>query len=112
MIKTKAGQLVVPGKNRHGAEVDLLQVSPFVVYNELPQFGIKFSRKHLLDLMRAGLFPAARQLSANRVAWLRSELLAYVESRPVSRASHAPEAVKPVSPPLKQRRDGTPLFSR
>ena len=33
---------------------------------------------------KAGRFPKRRQISPNRVAWLESEILAWMESRPVS----------------------------
>jgi predicted DNA-binding transcriptional regulator AlpA len=59
----------------------------FVTYAELRGLGVKFSRKHLLDMMRGGHFPQARQLSANRVAWLRAEVLEYLVTRPVARAA-------------------------
>jgi predicted DNA-binding transcriptional regulator AlpA len=59
----------------------------YVTYRELRRYGINFSRKHLLDLMRAGKFPQARQLSANRVAWLLAEILAHCLTRPVARAA-------------------------
>jgi predicted DNA-binding transcriptional regulator AlpA len=58
----------------------------YLTYPELAAFGVSFSRKHLLDLMRAGKFPQARQMSANRVAWLEAEIIGYLETRPVSRA--------------------------
>ncbi len=61
--------------------------SPLIVYDELKQYGIRFSRKHLLDLMRQGKFPAARQISRNRVAWIRAEVESYVDSLPVAYAA-------------------------
>ena len=33
---------------------------------------------------KAGRLPKRRQISPNRVAWLESEILAWMESRPVS----------------------------
>jgi prophage regulatory protein len=33
---------------------------------------------------KRGEFPKRRQISANRVAWLESEILSWMESRPVS----------------------------
>jgi predicted DNA-binding transcriptional regulator AlpA len=69
------------------------QIEPprYLTYPELRQYGVNYSRKHLIDLQRAGLFPQARQLSANRVGWVQSEIIAYLESRPVSRAALARE---------------------
>jgi predicted DNA-binding transcriptional regulator AlpA len=60
--------------------------SPFLVYAELKHYGVPHSRKHLLDLMKHDKFPQARQLSANRVAWRKSEILEYVANRPVARS--------------------------
>jgi predicted DNA-binding transcriptional regulator AlpA len=59
----------------------------YLTYAQLSALGIHYSRKHLLDLMRAGRFPPSRQLSANRVGWLESEIRTYLENRPVSRAA-------------------------
>jgi len=70
----------------------------YLGYPELSAYGIRYSRKHLLDLQRAGRFPQARQLSTNRVAWLQSEIIAYLESRPVSQAAHI-RMRKPVTAP-------------
>jgi predicted DNA-binding transcriptional regulator AlpA len=72
--------------------------SPFITFAELKQFGIAYSRKHLLDLMRQGKFPAARQITSNRVAWLKSEILEYVASRPVSRVLRDRPAAAPAEP--------------
>jgi predicted DNA-binding transcriptional regulator AlpA len=59
----------------------------FVSYPELPDYGVPaFSRKHLLDLQKQGKFPKARQLSANRIAWLEDEICAWVASRPLARS--------------------------
>jgi predicted DNA-binding transcriptional regulator AlpA len=35
------------------------------------------------DLIRRGAFPPARRISRNRVAWLQSEVIAWMRSRPV-----------------------------
>jgi predicted DNA-binding transcriptional regulator AlpA len=61
----------------------------YVTYPELRGLGVKFSRKHLLDLMRTGQFPQARQISKNRVAWIRGEILDYLANRPVARAAQS-----------------------
>jgi hypothetical protein len=92
MIKTEAGQIIAPGKRyKHRPRPPSLPNCPFVIYYELREFGIPFSRKHLLDLMRRGHFPQARQISANRIAWVRAEIEAYVSTRPIARAAQ-PEA--------------------
>jgi prophage regulatory protein len=41
----------------------------------------KLSRSTIWRLERAGKFPARRQLSANAVGWLRSEVEAWLASR-------------------------------
>jgi prophage regulatory protein len=61
------------------AELPLL-----VVFAELrgPPYKIPYSRKHLITMRRAGEFPEPLQISANRVAWLRSDILSWIASRP------------------------------
>jgi predicted DNA-binding transcriptional regulator AlpA len=66
--------------------------SPLIIYEELAGYGIRHSRKHLLDLMRAGKFPAARQVSAHRVAWVRDEIQSYVAALPVAAAARSEDA--------------------
>jgi predicted DNA-binding transcriptional regulator AlpA len=70
----------------------------FVTYPELHGLGVTYSRKHLLDLMRRGLFPACRQISANRIAWVRAEILNYLETRPVARAALFKQEKAPAKP--------------
>jgi Prophage CP4-57 regulatory protein (AlpA) len=63
----------------------------FVPYMEFDQHGVPlYSRVHPTRLMRAGLFPAAVQLSGNRIAWRLSDLERWKASRPVARAAQAP----------------------
>jgi prophage regulatory protein len=40
------------------------------------------SRVSVWQLRRSGSFPTGRRLTTNRLAWLRSDLLAWIESRP------------------------------
>jgi prophage regulatory protein len=42
---------------------------------------IPFTRQHIGRLEAKGLFPKRRRLSANRVAWLESEVQAWLDSR-------------------------------
>jgi predicted DNA-binding transcriptional regulator AlpA len=59
----------------------------FVTYPQLPDYGVPaYSRKHLLDLQRRGLFPKALQLSPNRIGWDEDSIRIWVASRPVARA--------------------------
>jgi predicted DNA-binding transcriptional regulator AlpA len=87
MVKTKAGVVVTAGKYKHKPWPPSPPGSPLIIYDELIQYGIRYSRKHLLDLMRQGKFPAARQCSENRVAWVRAEIEAYVENLPIAYAA-------------------------
>ena len=41
------------------------------------EFGIAYSRAHLARLEKAGRFPQRVRLSANRVAWVESEVIAW-----------------------------------
>jgi len=55
----------------------------FVVYQELPNFGVpRYSRVHLRRLIAKGLFPSPAMLSANRIAWRLSALESWKASRP------------------------------
>jgi prophage regulatory protein len=57
----------------------------FVPYSALRSHGIFYTRVHLNRLMKAGTFPAAVQLSPNRVAWRLSEIESWKTSRPPAR---------------------------
>lgn len=56
----------------------------FVPYSKLRDYGVAYSRVHLMNLVRAGRFPAPRRLSPNRVGWLASELESWIRSRPAA----------------------------
>lgn len=45
------------------------------------------SRSRLYELERDGRFPARRQLSQRAVAWSESEIVEWIESRPLARDS-------------------------
>jgi hypothetical protein len=63
----------------------------FVAYHNLPEHGIPpYCRVHLGRMMRAGQFPAAVQISPNRIAWKAADLADWVASRPTARAVVAP----------------------
>jgi predicted DNA-binding transcriptional regulator AlpA len=81
----------LPGIGHNGSPEPIEPPLRYLTYPELRQFGITYSRKHLIDLQRAGLFPQARQLSANRVGWVQSEIVNFLKNRPVSRAALARE---------------------
>jgi len=54
----------------------------------LPQVReiVPYSASHLWRLERAGQFPKRVRLGGNRVAWLQSEVSAWVESKLASRS--------------------------
>jgi len=54
----------------------------FVPYVDLKNHGVNFTRIHLRRLAAKGLFPAPVMLSANRIAWKLSEIVAWKASRP------------------------------
>lgn len=46
---------------------------------------VPFSRQHILRLEKRGRFPRRIRLGDNRVAWLRSEIEAWIASRVAER---------------------------
>src|SRR5438876_7189515 len=54
----------------------------FVPFPELKDYGFPWSRVHIGDLVKRGEFPAPRQLSRNRIAWIHEELVTFAASRP------------------------------
>jgi hypothetical protein len=58
-----------------------------VAYEQLPNFGVpRFTRVHLGRLMAEGSFPAAFQLSPNRIGWRLTEVQQWLANRPVARS--------------------------
>ena len=49
------------------------------------EFGLRYSKVQLWKLVRAGLFPAPIKISSNRNAWIRDEIVAWVEARMAER---------------------------
>ena len=58
----------------------------FLSEKEILDGIVPWSRTTLWRKVRAGDFPPPRALSENRKAWLESEVLKWVESRPVADA--------------------------
>lgn len=56
-----------------------------VAFPALSGKGIPFSRMHIYRLMKSGEFPKTVPVGKNRVAWLESELDAWIESRVAQR---------------------------
>ena len=91
----------------------MLTPDPLVTHAELPRppYSIPYSRKHLVTLRRAGLFPEPLQITANRVAWLQSDILAWIASRPRTGPRAKKGAPKPratVVPLPARKRVGRP----
>ena len=55
--------------------------------DDLWAFGVRFSRVQLWKQVKIGAFPKPIKLSANRNAWLRNEVLAWVAARAAERAA-------------------------
>jgi hypothetical protein len=62
----------------------------FVPFPELKDYGFPWSRVHIGDLVKRGEFPAPRQLSPNRIAWIHEELVTFAATRPVVRPADLP----------------------
>jgi predicted DNA-binding transcriptional regulator AlpA len=61
------------------------RVGVFIGYDELAEhIGIAITRRQLRRLISAGTFPRPFQISANRIAWKRSEVEEFLEARPVA----------------------------
>ncbi len=56
-----------------------------IAFPALSDKGISFSRMHIYRLMKSGDFPKSVPVGKNRVAWLESELDAWIESRVAQR---------------------------
>ncbi len=56
--------------------------------------AVGLSNTTIWRLERAGAFPRRRQLSASAVGWLRSEILAWIESRAVAGGLYEPRVAK------------------
>ncbi len=52
----------------------------------LHQMGIPFTRQRLLELEKAGRFPRRLKLAERRIAWLRSEIDAWLKRLAEARA--------------------------
>lgn len=52
---------------------------------DLRDLGVKYSRVHLLRLIRAKQFPAPIKIGTNRNAWLASEVQVWLEARIAAR---------------------------
>jgi prophage regulatory protein len=54
-----------------------------LTFQELkPRKGIPYTRQHLARLEKVGAFPSRRQLGANRVVWIESEIDEFLRKMP------------------------------
>ncbi len=56
----------------------------FISFEELADYGVPYTRKHLIDLQRLGQFPKAYQLTPNRIGWDEEDIRVWLASRPVA----------------------------
>jgi prophage regulatory protein len=70
-----------------------------ISYRELKEaFGVPYSRVHIRRMETAGLFPHRVTLGEGDtpyVAWIESEIIAWIESRAARRPSAGPAAAAP-----------------
>lgn len=50
-------------------------------FPDLRDRGIRFTRQHLYRLIKANKFPRPIRLGENRLAWVESEIDAYLETK-------------------------------
>jgi predicted DNA-binding transcriptional regulator AlpA len=60
----------------------MISDDPLVTYDHLAGFGIGYTRKGIWEKCRAGTFPMPIQLGANRIAWKRSTIQKWIDTRP------------------------------
>jgi len=68
----------------------IVQTPPLAVDRATAAAALGVSESTLEGLVRAGEAPAPRRISRGRVAWLWRDLVAFVESRPVSELQPGP----------------------
>ena len=61
-------------------------------YEDLKQKGIPYTKQHLWRLERQSAFPKRVPLSATRVAWVESEIDAYVQAKISARSAPSAQA--------------------
>jgi prophage regulatory protein len=67
-----------------------MRVLPF---SELKAKGVRWSRKHVTDLVNKGLFPAPVDLGLNTRGWVETEIDNWLASRVAARDNPSPEAM-------------------
>lgn len=64
-------------------------MSILIPYDDLKDKGIRFSRMHIRRLERHGVFPRHVKVSASRIAWVESEIDAWISERIADRDRRA-----------------------
>ena len=57
---------------------------------------VPYTFRHIYRMEKVGKFPARVKVGANRVAWVRSEVLRWLELRVANRIEITPAALEPV----------------
>ena len=57
---------------------------------------VPYTIRHIYRMEKVGKFPARVKVGANRVAWVRSEVLRWLELRVANRIEITPAALEPV----------------
>ena len=57
---------------------------------------VPYTIRHIYRMEKAGRFPARVKVGANRVAWVHSEVLRWLELRVANRIEISPAALEPV----------------
>lgn len=97
-MPAEAPQEITPDRNRHerrvaaaverrgGVVIAERDNVTFVIFPELKsRYGIPWSRMHVDRLEKRGAFPRRVQLGPNSVAWLESEILAWLAEQIAAR---------------------------
>lgn len=54
---------------------------------------VPYTIRHIYRMEKAGKFPARVKVGANRVAWVQSEVLRWLELRVTNRIEQAPQTI-------------------
>lgn len=77
---------------------------PVIGTADLPGLGIHYNLNHLRRMWRAGKFPKPFKISANRLGWRRSVIVAWIDERTRPGADATTDKELPVASSLPQAR--------
>jgi prophage regulatory protein len=80
-----------------------------VGFNDLPQYGIKWSRVHVSRLEKEGKFPKHLNLAPQSIGWLEEEILAWIDERAAARSRG--NAADPAASAEARKSENAALFS-